>query len=78
MLEWSLWRAAPQHLEVVVNGSNGPIVLKNSDFQMPQFSGKNHPPKFKAKVALEAIREEMTLAELSKKHGVHPMQIRTR
>ncbi len=28
---------------------------------------KNHSPEFKAKVALEAIREEMTLAELSKK-----------
>ena len=32
---------------------------------------KNHSPEFKARVALEAIREEMTLAELSKKHGVH-------
>ena len=38
---------------------------------------KNHSPDFKAKVALEAIREEMTLAELSKKYGVHPMQIAT-
>lgn len=38
---------------------------------------KNHPPEFKAKVALEAIREEMTLAELSKKYGVHPTQIGT-
>ena len=36
---------------------------------------KNHSPDFKAKVALEAIREEMTLAELSKKYGVHPTQI---
>ena len=32
---------------------------------------KNHSPDFKAKVALEAIRDEMTLAELSKKYGVH-------
>ena len=32
---------------------------------------KNHSPEFKAKVALEAIRDEMTLAELSKKYGVH-------
>jgi transposase-like protein len=31
---------------------------------------KNHSPEFKARVALEAIREEMTLAELSKKYGV--------
>ena len=36
---------------------------------------KNHLPDFKAKVALEAIREEMTLAELSKKYGVHATQI---
>ena len=36
-----------------------------------------HSPEFKAKVALEAIREEMTLAELSKKYGVHPNQIST-
>ena len=38
---------------------------------------KNHSPTFKAKVALEAIREEMTMAELSKKYGVHPTQIGT-
>ncbi|MBB3995958.1 transposase-like protein [Sulfitobacter undariae] len=38
---------------------------------------KNHSPNFKAKVALEAIREEMTLADLSKKYGVHPTQIGT-
>ncbi len=38
---------------------------------------KNHLPEFKAKVALEGIREEMTMAELSKKYGVHPTQIGT-
>ena len=38
---------------------------------------KNHSPKFKARVALETIREEMTLAELSKKYGVHATQIGT-
>jgi len=38
---------------------------------------KNHSPDFKAKVALEAIREEMTMAELSKKYGVHSTQIGT-
>ena len=36
---------------------------------------KTHSPEFKAKVALEAIREENLLAELSKKYGVHPTQI---
>lgn len=30
-----------------------------------------HSPEFKAKVALEAIRGEMTMAELSARHGVH-------
>ena len=38
---------------------------------------KNHLPEFKAKVALEAIPEEMTLAELSNKYEVHPTQIGT-
>lgn len=38
---------------------------------------KNHSPDFKAKVALEAIRDEMTISELSKKYGVHPTLIGT-
>ena len=33
---------------------------------------KNHSPSFKAKVALEAIRNEKTLPELSQIFGVHP------
>src|SRR5260370_31184169 len=36
---------------------------------------RNHPPAFKAKVALEAIKEQKTIAELSNIYGVHATQI---
>lgn len=36
---------------------------------------RNHSPGFKAKVALEAAKEEKTLAELSQQYGVHVNQI---
>lgn len=36
---------------------------------------RNHSAVFKAKVALDAVRGERTLAELAKLHDVHPNQI---
>ena len=36
---------------------------------------RNHSSVFKAKVAVDAIRGEKTLAELAKLHDVHPNQI---
>ena len=36
---------------------------------------KQYSPSFKAKVALEALKDKETLAELSKRFEVHPTQI---
>jgi transposase-like protein len=36
---------------------------------------RNHSPAFKARVALEALKGEKTVAELSKQFDVHPHQI---
>ena len=38
---------------------------------------KKHSSKFKAKVALDAIKEQKTLGELSKEYSVAPTQIAT-
>ena len=36
---------------------------------------RNHSPEFKAKIALEAAREEKTVADLAREYGVHANQI---
>jgi transposase-like protein len=38
-------------------------------------SRRNHSPKFKARIALEALKGDVTLAELSSRHGIHVNQI---
>jgi transposase len=42
---------------------------------MDQKLRRVHPPAFKAKVALEAIKEQKTIAELASMYGLHPTQI---
>jgi transposase len=36
---------------------------------------KRYDAAFKAKVVLEALREQGTLAEIGSKYGIHPNQI---
>jgi transposase len=36
---------------------------------------RNHSPAFKARVALEALRGEKTVAEIAKQYDVHPNQV---
>lgn len=36
---------------------------------------RNHAPVFKAKVALEALKGDQTIVELSQRYQVHPNQI---
>ena len=44
---------------------------------MSRRARRNHTPAFKAKVALAAIKGEMTLYELAQLFDVHPNQITT-
>ena len=36
---------------------------------------KQHPSAFKAKIVMEAIKEEKTIAQIASENGIHPNQI---
>lgn len=36
---------------------------------------QQHPPTFKAKVALEALKERLTVAQIASAYRVHPTQV---
>ncbi len=42
---------------------------------MPRRARRNHTPVFKSKVALAALKDDKTVAELSQQFDVHPNQI---
>lgn len=44
---------------------------------MKKVSRKKFSPEFKAKVALEALKEQKTIAELALQYDIHPTQIAT-
>lgn len=43
---------------------------------MTHITRRKHDASFKAKVALDAIKNEMTIAELSNKHSIGPTQVK--
>jgi transposase len=42
---------------------------------MPKKTRRNYSPSFKAQVALEAVREQATVAEIARRHKVHANQV---
>jgi len=50
-------------------------IVRESGATMSRRARRHHAPAFKAKVALAAIKGEMTLAQLAEHFDVHPNQI---
>ena len=54
---------------------NGRNARERSRMTMSKRPRRNHSAIFKAKVAVDAIKADKTLAELAKSYDVHPNQI---
>ena len=54
---------------------SGHAVSRESGETISRRPRRNHTPAFKAKVALAAVKGEMTLAQLAEHFDVHPNQI---
>src|SRR6202035_1275142 len=55
--------------------TTGTLCPANQERPMSRRPRRNHIPAFKAKVALAAVKGEMTLAQLAEHFDVHPNQI---